>query len=175
MEASPPNGWFGGGSARHRWTCLLHRNRPIANCGTPWPRLPSARMHWHTAGPGAYSSMHSQQWASLHRHRPLTGPTGPGSQSSCSWHQFLPGEFPWGGTSFLRGRAQFSICTRISGTFMFGSWTWPGGTQTFHQQWWVPSLRPEIRERGLPYVTEMFFLVYWLPFVQPQFHYQYHD
>ncbi len=48
---------------------------PIASCSIPWPGKPSARMHWHTAGPGAYANMRFPQWAYLHRHCAKSGRT----------------------------------------------------------------------------------------------------
>ncbi len=68
---------------------------PTASCTSPWPRAPSAQMHWHTVGLWPYASMRFPQWAYSHRHcansgrtrsrscwlRPI-GPPGPGFPNS---------------------------------------------------------------------------------------------
>ncbi len=50
--------WFGDVSDSHRYTCLRPQRHLIVSCFTPWQREHSARTRWHTAGRGAFASMH---------------------------------------------------------------------------------------------------------------------
>ncbi len=98
---------------------------PLPVVFSPWPRAPSARTHWHTAGLGLYANMHFPQWACSHRHcaksgrtrsrscwSRRSGPPGPGFPNSFSSRQPLPGPFLWGRTSFLRGSAPLAPASR---------------------------------------------------------------
>ncbi len=122
-----------------RWTCLLPTSPPTASCIFPWPRAPSARMHWHTAGLRLYASMLFLQWVYLHRHCASSertrsrscwlrhiGPPGPSFPNSYPSRQHLPGAFLWGRTSSLRGSAPYGTRVQICRTFMCGSWTGRG-------------------------------------------------
>ncbi len=106
-----------------------------ASCIFPWPRAPSAQMHWHTAGLRFYASMCFPQWAYSHRHCASSGrtrnrscwlrhigPPGPGFPNSFPSQQHLPGAFLWGRTSSLRGSAPYGTRVQIYGTSMCGSW-----------------------------------------------------
>ncbi len=118
----------------------------------PDRHYPLARTRWHTAGRGAFASMHFPQWALSHRYCARsgrtrsksyswrhTGPLGPGSQSWCSSWQPLFGRFFWGRIYWLRDGAPCGTRIQTSGNVMSGPsmargsrWPTPRGRRHHH-------------------------------------------
>ncbi len=103
--------------------------RLTASCFTPWPKEHSARTHWHTAGRGAFASMHFPQWAFSHRH------------CASRFNPPRPPSIPsWDLSLVLRALQQgpFDPCKQSSWSFSQNKNSTPACTN-LHQEGWGPA------------------------------------